>query len=102
MERAREARASGQLGCDDVLELLTDLLEEALPAGRHQRVTAHLVGCPVCSGRLLQLRATIVVLGHLRDGAVPASALAALRDSFLTPAPTGPPDQALRPAGGTS
>ncbi|SDH10677.1 anti-sigma factor family protein [Nonomuraea jiangxiensis] len=92
MEPAREARgASGELACDAVLGLLTDLLEEALPAGRRELVTAHLAGCPACSGWLAQLRATIEVLGCLRDGVVPAPALTALRDSFHTPDPPEPP-----------
>ncbi|MBF8193838.1 zf-HC2 domain-containing protein [Nonomuraea sp. K274] len=77
-------RAGTGLGCDDVLESLTDYLEEALPAGRRRRVADHLGACPACSGCLGQIRATIAVLGCLRHGVVPAPVLNALWESFLT------------------
>lgn len=75
--------ARGELGCDDVLESITDYLEAALPAERRRLVTDHLAACPACSGWLAQVRATIAALGCLRDGAVPAPVVTALRESFL-------------------
>ncbi|MFG1704301.1 anti-sigma factor family protein [Nonomuraea sp. M3C6] len=66
-----------------MLELLTDYLEEALPAGRRRLVADHLGGCPACSGRLAQVLATIALLGCLRDGVISAPVLTALRESFL-------------------
>ncbi|GAA3694471.1 hypothetical protein GCM10022224_070070 [Nonomuraea antimicrobica] len=70
------------MSCADVLALLTDYLEEALPAARHRVVADHLGGCPACAAWLAQVRATIAALGCLRDGSLPPSVLAALRHSF--------------------
>ncbi|MEV4362098.1 anti-sigma factor family protein [Nonomuraea sp. NPDC004186] len=75
-------RAADDLGCDDVLELLTDYLEAALPAGRRRRVADHLDACPACSEWRAQILATIAALGCLRDDVMPAPVLAALRASF--------------------
>ncbi|MGP4103702.1 anti-sigma factor family protein [Nonomuraea sp. KM90] len=70
------------MGCDEVLTLLTDFLEEALPAGRHRVVADHLGACPACSGWLAQVLATIAAMRCLRDGVVPPPVLAALHESF--------------------
>ncbi|MFC4011279.1 anti-sigma factor family protein [Nonomuraea purpurea] len=73
----------GGPGCAEVVGLLTDYLEEELPAGRQRGVEGHLGGCPRCARWLAQFRATIAALGCLRDGRViPEPVLAALRDSF--------------------
>ncbi|MFF4620583.1 anti-sigma factor family protein [Nonomuraea jabiensis] len=77
-------RAADDLRCDDVLELLTDYLEAALPAGRRRLVAGHLGACPACSEWLAQVLATIAALGCLRDDVMPAPVLAALRASFRT------------------
>lgn len=66
-----------------MVELLTDYLEEALPAGRRRLVADHLDACPACSGWLAQVLATIAALGCLRDGVITAPVLAGLRESFL-------------------
>ncbi|MEV6032479.1 zf-HC2 domain-containing protein [Nonomuraea sp. NPDC052116] len=77
-------RAADDLGCDDVLELLTDYLEAALPAGRRRLVADHLDACPACSEWRAQILATIAALGCLREDVMPAPVLAALRASFRT------------------
>ncbi|MGW0808577.1 anti-sigma factor family protein [Nonomuraea sp. NPDC002799] len=68
-----------------MLELLTDYLEKALSATGRRGVANHLSGCPVCSGRLAQVRATIAVLGRLREGVIPEPVLIELRESFRDP-----------------
>ncbi|MEW1838022.1 zf-HC2 domain-containing protein [Nonomuraea angiospora] len=77
-------RAADDLGCGDVLGLLTDYLEAALPAGRRRLVADHLGACPACSEWLAQLIATIAALGCLREDVMPAPVLAALQASFGT------------------
>ncbi|TYB61839.1 hypothetical protein FXF51_27615 [Nonomuraea sp. PA05] len=72
----------GSLGCAEVLGLVTDYLDGALPPGRHRAVAGHLGACAGCSGWVSQLLATIAALSCLRDGVIPAPVLAALRESF--------------------
>lgn len=55
-----------RLTCREVVELLSDHLDGALPAGERARVAAHLEVCPQCRAHLNQLRATIGALGRLR------------------------------------
>ena len=63
---ARELRAP-RLACRELVELLSDRLEDALPAAQSERVGAHLDTCAACRAYLAQLRTTIVVLGRLRE-----------------------------------
>ncbi|MEV0819670.1 zf-HC2 domain-containing protein [Nonomuraea rubra] len=72
----------GSLGCAEVLALVTDYLDAALPPGRHRTVAAHLGACEGCSAWLAQVLATIAAVGCLRDGVISAQVLAALRESF--------------------
>ena len=53
------------LVCRQVVELLTDYLEGALPARERDRLEAHLADCPHCSEYLAQLRATIASAGRV-------------------------------------
>lgn len=71
-----------QVSCDEVIALLTDYLEDALPAEGHRDVAGHLDVCPGCSAWLTQVLATIAALGCLREGVIPPPVLAALRESF--------------------
>ncbi|MCF6475530.1 zf-HC2 domain-containing protein [Nonomuraea sp. MG754425] len=72
----------GPLGCHEVLALVTDYLELALPADRQRRVAGHLEACPECSAWLAQVLATVAALGCLREGIIPPPVLAELRESF--------------------
>ncbi|GAA2213641.1 hypothetical protein GCM10009850_091040 [Nonomuraea monospora] len=72
----------GSLGCAEVLGLVTDYLDGALPPGRHRAVAGHLGACAGCSAWVSQVLATIAALGCLRDGVISAPVLAALRESF--------------------
>ena len=71
-----------RLRCRDVVELLTDYLEDALPAGERARVAEHLATCPDCTAYVEQLRTTIGMLGRLRVEDVPARIRGALLDAF--------------------
>ena len=54
-----------QLACIQVVELLTDYLEDALPSAAAAEVTGHLRACPDCATYLTEMRETIRVLGSL-------------------------------------
>ena len=51
------------VACRELVELLTDYLEGALPADEVAAVDAHLQDCDACRTYLDQLRATIAALG---------------------------------------
>jgi anti-sigma factor RsiW len=53
------------LVCRDVVELVTDYLEGALDVRTRARFDAHIAGCDHCSAYLVQMRMTLVVVGHL-------------------------------------
>jgi anti-sigma factor RsiW len=47
------------------VELMTDYLEEALPAAGRTRLEEHLAACPNCAEYLAQIRETIRLAGRL-------------------------------------
>lgn len=51
------------IACVEIVELLTDYLEGALPPDEVAAVDAHLLTCPPCRTYLAQLRATIRAVG---------------------------------------
>jgi len=53
------------LVCQEVVELVTDYLEGALPAADHRRFEAHLADCPHCTEYLAQIRETIRLTGRV-------------------------------------
>ena len=53
------------LACQEVVELVTDYLEDALPAADRRRLEAHLADCPHCTEYLAQMRETIRLTGRL-------------------------------------
>lgn len=55
-----------ELVCQEMVELITDYLEGALPRGQRRRFEAHLADCEHCSEYLEQMRATIHLTGTLR------------------------------------
>ena len=71
-----------RLTCREVVELLSDYLEDVLPARERARVEAHLATCTECLAYLAQLRATIGTLGRLRQADLPPPLLARLLAAF--------------------
>jgi anti-sigma factor RsiW len=61
----RFRRQPGALPCQQVVEMVTDYLEDALPAADRRRLEHHLAGCPLCSEYLAQMRETISLAGRL-------------------------------------
>jgi anti-sigma factor RsiW len=59
------------LTCHDVIELITDYLEDALPPDVRSRVESHLAGCDGCTGFLEQMRQTIRLTGMLAEEEIP-------------------------------
>jgi anti-sigma factor RsiW len=54
-----------EMTCQELVELVTDYLEGALPAPEHARLEAHLAECPHCEDYVAQMRQTIEAIAEL-------------------------------------
>jgi anti-sigma factor RsiW len=70
--------------CREVVELMTEYLEETLSAADRARFEDHLAGCKGCTAYLAQLRTTMRILGTLPEEPMSeplkAELMAAFRD----------------------
>ncbi len=71
-----------QLSCQELVELVTDYLENALPAEERARFEAHVEPCDGCSTYLEQMRTTIQLTGRITPEDVEPEAEAALLAAF--------------------
>ena len=71
-----------QLSCRELVELVTDYLEGALPAPERTRFDDHIAGCEHCTAYLEQMRTTIELAGRLEPEHVSPEAEAALLGAF--------------------
>jgi len=62
-----------RLACDDVMQRVTEYLDEALPPGAKEALERHLAGCASCTRHLQEIRHTIHRLGALPREPMPAS-----------------------------
>jgi anti-sigma factor RsiW len=67
------------LSCQELVELVTDYLEGALPARDRRRFDEHIAGCPHCTAYLEQMQITIRTVGRLREDAIDPQ----MRDELL-------------------
>ena len=70
---------SNELTCQELVELVTDYLEDALSQDDRLRFEEHLGICPGCATYLDQMRLTIQAAGHISE----ESLTPALRDQLL-------------------
>jgi hypothetical protein len=70
--------------CQEVVELVTDYLEHALPADEAALFEQHINFCDGCEWYLDQMRATVAAVGRITEEDVPSETreklLAAFRD----------------------
>ena len=69
------------LTCRELVELVTDYLEGALPAGERERFDAHIAACEGCDAYVEQVRRTIELTGRTR-ALEQRPEIAAVRASF--------------------
>ena len=70
-----------ELSCQDIIEIVTDYVEEAMPPEERQRFEHHLSYCPGCVTYVEQIRETIRRTGRIpREDSLPP----ALREGLLT------------------
>jgi anti-sigma factor RsiW len=55
------------LSCRELVELVTDYLEDALPAAEREHFEAHVAACEGCEAYVEQVRATIALIGRSRE-----------------------------------
>jgi anti-sigma factor RsiW len=70
------------LNCDELVVLVTDYFEGALPAPDHARFEEHLEECPGCVIYVDQMRLTMTALGQLCEEDVPSDARVTLLTAF--------------------
>jgi hypothetical protein len=68
--------------CREIVEIVTDYLEGALPAGQREAFELHLSYCDGCVNYLDQLRAAIRLTGSLSEEALPPALQAELVRAF--------------------
>jgi anti-sigma factor RsiW len=71
-----------QLSCQEVVELVTDYLEDALDADDRDELERHLATCDGCREFLEQLRKTIALAGAPRPRNLPPETEEALFRAF--------------------
>ena len=57
----------GSISCRELVELVTDYLEGAMPPRERRRFERHINDCPHCTAYLEQLRTTLRVLGEIGE-----------------------------------
>ena len=70
------------LSCQELVELVTDYLEGALPEEERARFEAHVDPCRGCREYLEQMRTTIALAGRLEPAALRPEAEEALLAAF--------------------
>ena len=68
--------------CREMVELVTDYLEGALPRRERRRFERHIAGCDGCTAYLDQMRQTLRVVGSLSEETIPVDARDALLHAF--------------------
>jgi len=67
------------MSCRELVELVTEYFDDALPPGERAAFERHLGECDPCVDYLDEMRTTIRLTGSLREESVPAAA----RDELL-------------------
>lgn len=69
-----------ELNCQQVVELVTDYLENALLPGMSKRLEEHVASCPGCENYIEQMQLTIDMLRQIaRESVFPATKLELLQ-----------------------
>jgi anti-sigma factor RsiW len=72
----------GELTCQELVEVVTDYLEDRMPAAERSRFDEHLAVCDGCQVHLAQLRATAAAAGRLSEEQVSPQAREVLLEAF--------------------
>lgn len=73
-----------ELACNELVGLVTDYLEDALPPSERSRIDDHIATCDGCTRYIEQIRETITAAGRLTPDDVPAPVVDRLLAVFRT------------------
>jgi anti-sigma factor RsiW len=71
-----------ELTCKELVDLVTDYFEGAMPASERLRFEEHLMSCGGCRIYVEQMRLVVKTLGRLTEDEVPAEAKTQLLKAF--------------------
>lgn len=71
-----------QMSCREVVDLVTNYLEDALPQSERTRFEEHIAGCDGCAKAVEQFRLTIHVAGRLSEDQLAPPLREALLEGF--------------------
>jgi anti-sigma factor RsiW len=74
--------ARAPMSCQELVELLTEYLEDAMPKRRRLSLESHLMKCVNCTNYFEQFQATIALTGQLREEDVEPAAMDELLVAF--------------------
>jgi anti-sigma factor RsiW len=63
-----------KMSCKELVELVTDYLENTLSETDRARLEAHLAGCDGCDAYVAQMKQTIEMVGELKEDDIPPEA----------------------------
>lgn len=70
------------LTCKELVELVTEYLENALTPVDRRRFEEHIMTCPPCRAYLDQMRKTLDVVGHVPEASLSPDAERSLLEAF--------------------
>ena len=73
---------AGEMTCRELVDVITEYLEDALADAERARFEEHIGGCRYCATYLDQMRDTVAALGELPEESVSAEARAELLEAF--------------------
>ena len=73
---------TAEFTCREMVELMTDYLEDAMSTQTRERFERHLAGCDGCSNYLGQLREVIRATGMITEDQIPADRKNELLSAF--------------------
>jgi anti-sigma factor RsiW len=74
--------AATELTCRELVEIVTDYLEDRLSPIDRRRFEEHLASCEGCANYVEQMRDTIRLAGRLTENAIPVPARERLLQAF--------------------
>jgi anti-sigma factor RsiW len=74
--------ATDHISCSELVELVTEYLEDALSDDERTRVELHLVSCRGCDAYFAQMRQTVEAVAVTRDDAPDPAAMDTLLAAF--------------------
>lgn len=81
-----------ELACNELVELVTDYLEDALPPSERSRIDRHIATCDGCTRYIEQIRETITAAGQLEPTEVPPPVVDRLLEVFRSARSSGSGD----------